>query len=71
VHRDLHEHVLGRRLGILDEDIELAVPLEHPGVEQLVLRRTAERIVRSGSRRPFCPTGVVIEKGFTSVTVKP
>ena len=37
VDRDLDEDVLGRRLGVLDEDVEVAAVVEDAGVEQLVL----------------------------------
>ena len=36
-HRDLHQDVLGADLGVLDEDVEVPVALEDPGVEELVL----------------------------------
>ena len=41
LHRDLHENVFGRRLGILDEDVEIPIVVEHAGVEQLVLQLAA------------------------------
>ncbi len=34
---DPHQQVVGRRLGVLDEHVEIAVVVEHAGVEQLVL----------------------------------
>ena len=34
---DPDQHVIGRRLGVFDEDVEVAVVVEHAGVEQLVL----------------------------------
>ena len=39
--RDLDQDVLGRRLGILHEHVEVAVLLEDPGVEELVLHLVA------------------------------
>ena len=36
VNRDLNENVLGRFLGILDEDVEVAVVVEDPRVDQFV-----------------------------------
>ena len=39
--RDLDQDVLGRRLGVLDEHVEVAVLVEHAGVEQLVLELAA------------------------------
>jgi hypothetical protein len=33
------EDVVRRRLGVLDDDVEVAVIVKHPGVEQLILRR--------------------------------
>ena len=41
VGRDLHQQVVRRRLGVLDEDVEVAVVVEDAGVEQLELRLTA------------------------------
>ena len=38
---DLDQDVLGRRLGVLDEDVEVAVLVEDAGVEQLVLELAA------------------------------
>src|ERR1700676_1085299 len=35
--RNLHQNVLWRRLGVLDEDIEVAVVIEDVGVDQLTL----------------------------------
>ena len=39
--RDLHQDVLGARLGVFHEDVEVAVLLEDPGVEELVLHLVA------------------------------
>ncbi len=36
VHRDQDQQVLGRGLGIFDEDVEIAILVEDPGIEQLV-----------------------------------
>ena len=38
---DLNQHVLRRRLGVFHEDIEIAVLVKHPRVEQLVFRLAA------------------------------
>ena len=38
-HGDAHEDVLGGRLGVLDEDVEVPVAVQAPGVQQLVLHR--------------------------------
>ena len=37
VDADLDQEVLGRLLGVLDEDVEVAILVEHAGVEQFVL----------------------------------
>ena len=37
-HRDANQHVVGCRLGVFDEHVEVAIVVEHPGVEQFVLR---------------------------------
>ena len=37
VDADLDQDVLGRRLGVFDEHVEVAILVEHAGVEQLVL----------------------------------
>jgi len=41
VHGDLDQHVVGRRLGVLDEHVEVAVLGEDAGVQQLVLEIAA------------------------------
>ena len=41
--RDLDQDVFGRRLGVFDEHVEVAVVVEHAGVEQLVLELVAAR----------------------------
>ncbi len=43
--RDADQHVLVRRLGVFDEDVEVAVGGEHAGVEQLELRLIAAAAV--------------------------
>jgi hypothetical protein len=58
-HRDPDEDILGRGLGVLDEDVEVAVVREDAGVEQLVLQLLArpmavrhhEVVVRVGPLR--------------------
>ena len=40
-HADPDQHLFRRRFGVLDEDVEVAVPVEDPGVEQLVLHLLA------------------------------
>src|SRR5215468_6992094 len=35
---DAQEHVLGRRFGVLDKDVEIAIVVEDARVQQLVLR---------------------------------
>ena len=37
VHGDLDQNVFGEVLGVLHEDVEVAILIEHAGVEQLVL----------------------------------
>src|SRR5262249_24800793 len=41
VNRDLDEDVFRRFLGVLDEDVEVAIFIKHTGVEQLVLELIA------------------------------
>ena len=41
VNSDLNQHVLWRGLGVLDEDIKIAVLIEHTGVEQFILKTAA------------------------------
>ena len=56
---NLHQEILGRRLRILDEHVEVAVVVEGPGVEQLVLEimtpppavAVDEVLVREGALR--------------------
>jgi Ribonuclease G/E len=36
--RDADQHVLVRRLGVFDEDVEISVAVEYAGVEELELR---------------------------------
>ena len=56
---DLNEDVFRRRLGVLDEHVEVAVLIEHAGIEQLVFQvpapsllvRPNEVLVRVGSVR--------------------
>ena len=38
---DPHQHVVGAGLGVLDEDVEIAVVVEHAGIEQLEFRIAA------------------------------
>jgi hypothetical protein len=38
VHGDLHEHILGGSLRVLHEDVEVAVVVEYPRIEELVFR---------------------------------
>ena len=46
VHRHLHQHVLRRRFGVLDENVEIAVVVEDAGIEKLVFElATAARPV--------------------------
>ena len=35
---DLHEHFVRRRLGVFDEYVEVAIVIEHAGVQELELR---------------------------------
>ena len=51
VNADLDQDVLGRFLGILDEDVEVAILIEHARVEQFVLEFVA------GSDRGLCRPG--------------
>ena len=37
-HGDADEDVVGRRLGVLDEDVEIAIAVEDAGVQQLEFR---------------------------------
>ena len=55
VDRDPHQDVVGRGLGVLDEDVEVAVVVEDAGVEQLELRLVACR--GGGSPRPAARRG--------------
>ena len=50
---DPHQDVVGRRLGVLDDDVEVAVVVEDAGVEQLVFRlvRAPRRAVLGTSPR--------------------
>ena len=52
LHRDPDQHVLGSRLRVFDEHVEVAVLVEHAGVEQLVLRVVLAPRAGSSSRDP-------------------
>ena len=62
-HADPDQHLFRRRLGVLDEDIEVAVPVEEPGVEQLVLHLLA-------AAGAVHPDQIVVGKGILRVFVQ-
>jgi hypothetical protein len=51
VHRHLHQDVVDIGLGIFDLDIEIAVVVEHPGVDQLELGSSRPRRRLSSTSR--------------------
>ena len=63
VHRDLHQQVLGGRLRVLDEDVEVAVLVEDARVEKLVLRLLAAPL-------PVRPHDVAVGVGGLGVLVE-
>ena len=62
-HADPDQHLFRRRLGVLDEDIEVAVPVEEPGVEQLVLHLLA-------AAGAVHPDQIVVGEGILRVFVQ-